>query len=193
MPLALYPMSAHPWHLREAARHFHHGGLIAYPTEAVYGLGCDPLNRAAVQQLLRLKQRPMEKGLILIAAELEQLLPFVTLPSPAIMEAVQKTWPGPATWLLPAAPDTPPWLTGQHESLAVRVTAHPLAASLCRACNSPLVSTSANLTGRKPSRTPLGVRRQFGDKINFLLSGPVGDLKQPTPIRDAISNRLIRT
>jgi L-threonylcarbamoyladenylate synthase len=185
-------MPVHPWHLREAARYFQHGGLIAYPTEAVYGLGCDPLNRSAVLRLLRLKRRPLEKGLILIAADLEQLRPFVAIPSPAIMERIQKTWPGPSTWLLPATPDTPPWLTGQHTSLAVRVTAHPLAAALCLACNSPLVSTSANLSGHHPTRTPLGVRRQFGDKIDFLLTGAVGDLKQPTPIRDALSNELIR-
>lgn len=185
-------MSAHPWHLREAARYFHQGGLIAYPTEAVYGLGCDPLNGAAVERLLRLKRRPMDKGLILIAADLEQLLPFVALPPPAVMEAVQKTWPGPATWLLPSAPDTPSWLTGRHKSLAVRVTAHPLAASLCLACNSPLISTSANLADHKPTHTSLGVRRQFGDKIDFLLAGSVGNLKQPTPIRDALSNKLIR-
>ena len=145
------------WKLREAARCFHRGGLIAYPTEAVYGLGCDPLDSAAVERLLRLKDRPVAKGLILIAADFAQLLPFVRQLPPDLMQPVFDSWPGPNTWLLPARKDTPAWLTGCHDSLAVRVTAHPIAGALCRACRSPLVSTSANLSRRPPARTGLQV------------------------------------
>ena len=101
----------HPWKLREAARCFHRGGLIAYPTEAVYGLGCDPLNRDAVERLLRLKNRAQGKGLILIAADFVQLLPFVRRLPPDFMQPVFDSWPGPATWLLPALNSTPDWLT----------------------------------------------------------------------------------
>ncbi len=185
-------MATHPWHLRQAARHFWLGGLIAYPTEAVYGLGCDPLNRDAVQRLLQLKQRPVEKGLILIASDPDQLRPFIAEPSAEIMAPVLATWPGPATWLLPAAPRTPQWLTGRHNSIAVRVTAHPLAAGLCRSCNSALVSTSANLSGRPPIKHPLALHKQFQRQIDFILHGRLGRLKQPTPIRDAMSGRIVR-
>ena len=185
-------MPIHPWHLREAARHFHNGGLIAYPTEAVYGLGCDPLNWRAVRHLLQLKQRSMDKGLILIAARFEQLRPYITEPDQKVMQEVHASWPGPATWLLPAAPDAPLWLTGRHNSLAVRVTDHPLAAALCNACDSALVSTSANISGHTPARTPLDVYQQFDNQLEYILHGPVGSLGQPTPIRDALNNRLIR-
>jgi L-threonylcarbamoyladenylate synthase len=185
-------MAIHPWHLREAVRYFKNGGLIAYPTEAVYGLGCDPLNWHAVKHLLHLKQRPVDKGLILIAAHFEQLHPYVTELDQELMQEVHASWPGPATWLLPAAPDTPQWLTGRHNSLAVRITDHPLAAALCNACHSALVSTSANISGHAPARTPLDVHRQFGDRLEYILHGPVGLLRQPTPIRDALSKRLIR-
>ena len=181
-----------PWHLRLAAHCFHGGGLIAYPTEAVYGLGCDPLDAAAVQRLLALKRRPVDKGLILIAAEFAQLAPYVeALPVPA-MRKILDSWPGPTTWLLPAGPRTPAWLTGRHPTLAVRVTAHPLAAALCRSCGSAVVSTSANISDHPPARTALGIYTRFGKRLDYVLHGPVGPLDRPTSIRDALSGRLIR-
>lgn len=185
-------MPVHPWRLREAVRHFRRGGLIAYPTEAVYGLGCDPLDRGAVERLLALKQRPVEKGLILIAADFGQLRPFVAEPCSEIMAPVLASWPGPATWLLPPAPGLPSWLTGRHARLAVRVTAHPVAAGLCRACESPLISTSANISGRPPARSALTLRRYFKGEIDCILNGRVGPLEQPTPIRDALTGMLVR-
>ncbi len=182
-----------PWQLRQAARVIHGGGLIAYPTEAVYGLGCDPLNAAAVQHLLALKNRPMDKGLILIAADLEQLRPYL-LPLSADGEVtIAATWPGPVTWLLPARPETPRWLRGRHNTLAVRVTDHPLAAALCRQSGHPLVSTSANRSGQTPARNPLAVRRTFGADINFILNAPLGNQTTPSTIRDLISGRIIRS
>ncbi len=182
----------HPWKLRQAARCIHDGGLIAYPTEAVYGLGCDPLNGEAVQHLLAIKQRPAEKGLILIAADFGQLRPFVRPLPRAQMESVLKSWPGPHTWLLPAAAGLPWWLTGSHETIAVRVTAHPIAAALCRAARSPLVSTSANRSGQPPLRTSLAVRATFGGEIGCLVHGTVGNLRRPTPIRDARTGKQLR-
>ncbi|MGB5495457.1 MAG: Sua5/YciO/YrdC/YwlC family protein, partial [Sedimenticolaceae bacterium] len=112
--------------LQHAARVLRAGGVVAYPTEAVFGLGCDPLNRSAVLRLLAIKQRPMDKGLILIANRLEQLLPFLRPLDPKVEQRLQETWPGPVTWLLPAHPAAPRWLRGRHTKLAVRVTAHPL-------------------------------------------------------------------
>ncbi|HEY0719815.1 MAG TPA: Sua5/YciO/YrdC/YwlC family protein, partial [Gammaproteobacteria bacterium] len=146
-----------PWQLREAVRVLHDGGLIAYPTEAVYGLGCDPLNADAVLRLLELKQRPWQKGLILIAAEQTQLEPYLLPLDSAMLARVAPTWPGPYTWLLPARDETPWWLRGEHDTLAVRVTAHPVAAALCRAFGGPIISTSANLAGKAPATSPLAV------------------------------------
>jgi L-threonylcarbamoyladenylate synthase len=181
-----------PWKLREAARCFHHGGLIAYPTEAVYGLGCDPLNESAMEALLALKQRPVEKGVILIAADFEQLRPFVKPLADPLMQRILASWPGPHTWLLPAAGWLPFWLTGVHASLAVRVTAHPLAAALCRACDSPLVSTSANRSGQHPARSALQVRLRLGSRVDCLLHAPLGGRRAPSTIRDGASGRVIR-
>ncbi|MBK8182162.1 MAG: threonylcarbamoyl-AMP synthase [Candidatus Competibacteraceae bacterium] len=175
-----------------AARTVRAGGIIAYPTEAVFGLGCDPLDQRAVMRLLALKQRPVHKGLILIAADFEQLIPFVQPLTAADQARLAATWPGPYTWLVPARPATPRWLRGRHDTLAVRVTAHPLAAALCRACEHPLVSTSANLSGRPPARGLLAVRRQLGDKVDYLLPGLIGDALKPTEIRDLKTEQLVR-
>ena len=179
------------WRLRLAARAVRRGGVIAYPTEAVYGLGCDPRDPVAVLDLLALKSRPVHKGLILIAADFAQLRPFVQEAAAGRMAEVLASWPGPHTWLLPARAQTPEWLTGEHPTLAVRVTAHPVARALCRLVG-PLVSTSANPAGRQPARDPLSVRRYFGDELDLVLAGPVDRTRGPSAIRDAASGRLLR-
>lgn len=171
------------WHLKQAARVIHRGGIVAYPTEGVFGLGCDPLDAAAVFRVLELKGRPVEKGLILIASDFAQLAPYVEALSTAQRRKVFATWPGPVTWLLPARAETPWWLTGEHDTLAVRVTAHPLAAALCQAANGPLVSTSANPAGHRPARSPLAVRRMFGRRVDFILHGATGGRAGPSEIR----------
>jgi L-threonylcarbamoyladenylate synthase len=177
--------------LRHATRVLRAGGVIAYPTEAVFGLGCDPLNQAAVLRLLAIKQRPIDKGLILIAHRLEQLLPFLRPLSADVEQRLRETWPGPVTWLLPARPAAPRWLRGRHSTLAVRVTAHPLAAALCEAFGGPIVSTSANASGRPPARSALQTRLRCPG-VDLILSGATGGLARPTPIRDALSGAVYR-
>lgn len=181
-----------PWPVRRAARVLHGGGVIAYPTEAVWGLGCDPRNHTAVERLLSLKGRPQEKGVILIAADLDQLAPWLApIPRP-LRRRLLASWPGPVTWLLPPHPNTPDWLRGKHDTLAVRVTDHPGTAALCRAFGGALISTSANPGGAPPARNRAEVRRYFGAKLDYLLDGPTGGLARPTTIRDARSGRVIR-
>lgn len=182
----------HPWKLREAARCFQHGGIIAYPTEAIYGLGCDPLNWHAVKRLLQLKRRPVDKGLILIAASFSQLRPFVKPLSDEQMQPILESWPGPNTWLLPAAEGLPFWLCGKHDTLAVRVTGHPVAAALSMACSSPIVSTSANISTRKPARNSTQARARLDGKTVYIVNGRIGGRKTPSTIRDAETGSVIR-
>jgi len=182
----------HPWQLRWAAQIVRHGGIIAYPTESVYGLGCDPLDPAAVQRLLELKGRSLEKGFILIAASLEQIAPYLAPLGGAALQRLRASWPGPVTWLLPARAGVPDWLCGAHDTLAVRVTAHPLAAALCRELGHPLISTSANRAGQRPARNALRVRCLFDQRLDYILHGPTGGLGRPTEIRDLRSGRVVR-
>lgn len=187
------PWKLSSWRRGLAVRHLERGGVIAYPTEAVYGLGCDPRSEAAVRRILELKARPPEKGLILIAARFDQLLPFIQMPPAELLAQILPSWPGPVTWLLPAAPDVPEWLRGNHATLAVRVTAHPIAAALCLAFGSPLVSTSANLSNRPPARSLLKVRSYFRAAHDLLIvPGPLGGLRHPTPIFDPYRGQRLR-
>ena len=180
------------WQLHTAARCIRAGGVIAYPTEAVFGLGCDPANQHAVRRLLSLKNRSWRKGLILIAAEQRQLEPWVgKIPNSASLP-LRKSWPGPTTWLLPAARNCPSWLTGEHDTLAVRVTAHPLVRRLCNILDAAIVSTSANTSGQRPARSVLDVRLRFGTRIDFILPGSLGGQRQTTEIRDLASGQFIR-
>jgi len=183
----------HPsWPLRRAVETVRSGGVIAYPTEAVYGLGCDPLEDSAVERILELKGRDQAKGLILIASDLSQLLPFLASLPDAVMQTLTASWPGPVTWVVPAAPTLPFWLSGGRDTLAVRVTAHPVASALCRAAGMALVSTSANRSGQSPARTALAVRAQFGAGVDCILPGAVGDLDKPTEIREALTGKVLR-
>lgn len=178
--------------LRQAARWIKAGGIVAYPTEGVYGLGCHPRLEAAVLRLLAIKKRDINKGLILIAADFDQLREYVVPLDEEAMRPVLASWPGPFTWLLPARPSAPGWVRGNHETIAVRVTAHPTASALCRAAGTALVSTSANLSGRAPSRSAVEVRKQLGTEVDFLLSGPLGTLHRPTPILDGRTGAFVR-
>ncbi|TAM10598.1 MAG: tRNA threonylcarbamoyladenosine biosynthesis protein RimN [Nevskiaceae bacterium] len=168
------------------------GGVVAYPTEGVWGVGCDPRNAAAVAKVIALKQRDWHKGLILLAADFEMLRPFVTVPSAAALAQAQATWPGPVTWVFPAGPACLPLVRGEHPSIAVRVTAHPLAAALSRAFGAPVVSTSANLAGHPAALTAADVRAQLGSGVDAIVDGPLGGLKGPTAIRDIATGDYIR-
>lgn len=182
----------HPWHLREAARILKLGGIIAYPTESVFGLGCNPRDEAAVLRLLALKQRSVNKGVILISDRFDRLIPYLGQVSEERLAQVLSQWPGPVTWLLPAAEGVPDWLTGTHDTLAMRVTAHPLAAALCQAAGMPLVSTSANISRHPPARSALQASIRCGGEIDLIIHGSTGGLARPTPIRDALTGRTLR-
>lgn len=186
-------LSLSPWQRSRARQALATGEVIAYPTEAVYGLGCDPFNPDAVERLLQLKRRPMHKGLILLAADIEMIEPLLQhLPEPVQAE-VCASWPGAVTWLLPDPDDlVPRWVKGKHSSVAVRVTAHPLAHQLCELAGGLLVSTSANVATARPALSPLDVRLYFHQGVE-LISGPLGGLAKPTPIRDPMSGHLLRS
>ena len=178
--------------IHHAARILAQGGVIAYPTEGVYGLGCDPWNRAAVNRLLRLKGRPRAKGLILIAADWETLDPLMAPLSDAEHRRLHQVRNQPVTWVVSAAPEAPSWVRGSHQTIALRVTDHPVAAELCRAFRRPLVSTSANPAGEPTARRSVEVRQYFGDRLDMLLSGPLGDAPGPSEIRDLRTNEVLR-
>lgn len=178
------------WHLGQAARIIRAGGVIAYPTEAVYGLGCLPEDPVAVARLLAIKGRDMGKGLIVVASRPEDIGPLVDW-SGVDRRRVLETWPGPVTWVLPAGPRAGSWILGPGGGVAVRISAHPLVRALCDRVG-PLVSTSANPAGRPPARSALAVRRYFGGRLDYVLPGELGGSASPSEVRDARTGKVLR-
>ncbi len=170
------------------------GGVIAYPTEAVYGLGCDPDNEDAIHKLLAIKDRPWEKGLILVASDYSQLEDYVDCSelTPEQRQAVFDKWPGPYTFTMPLKVDTHHLLSGEHFSIAVRVSAHPDVRAICQALGKPIVSTSANFNGLKPAMTTDEVIQQFEGMVDALVIGNLGKESTPSTIIDPFSGDVLR-
>lgn len=180
------------WHIRQAARSLHAGGVIAYPTETVYGLGCAPLDEQAVEKILDLKQRPIEKGLILIASSFDQLMPFVDVPDTSNQAKVQQIGPTPTTWVVPASPYAPRWISGKHNSVAVRLCTGLIARQLCDTFGGAIVSTSANPAGLPPACNALKVRAYFQNKIDYIISGNTPPNAQPSQIKRLSDGKILR-
>ncbi len=176
-----------------AAHYLRGGGVIAYPTEGVWGLGCDPDNAHAVARLLELKRREPGKGLILIAANLTQVEPYIESLSQEQRATLAATWPGAQTWVVPANAHASTWITGGRPGLALRVSANPVVQALSLAFGGPLVSTSANPAGRPAARTAVRVRRYFPCQLDYILAGALGGQSGPTPIRDLLSGAWLRS
>jgi L-threonylcarbamoyladenylate synthase len=179
------------WHFKTAAYVVKSGGILAYPTEAVYGLGCSPWNARGVARILTLKRRDPGRGLIIIAADISQLELLVDFRAGIPTEDIDRSWPGPVTWVLPARPEVPRWLKGDHDGIAVRVTAHGVTRDLCK-ITGPLVSTSANPEGYLPARTANRVRSYFRDQLDCIVPGKTGPGHLPTEIRHAGTGRILR-
>ncbi|VFP82291.1 Sua5/YciO/YrdC/YwlC family protein [Candidatus Erwinia haradaeae] len=186
-------MSPMIYSLMQCAKYVSQSMVVSYPTESVFGLGCNPNSQIAVKYLLSLKKRSVKKGLILVSANYKQLIPWIADEelSDDQRSYMFSRWPGPVTWIVPARPTTPFWLRGQFTTIAVRVSNHPTVISLCKACNTALVSTSANLTGFLPCRGASEVIENIGNHIPVLV-GQTSGHAHPSEIRNLITGELIR-
>jgi len=178
--------------IRRAARCIRAGGVVAYPTEAVFGIGCLPDDDAALARVLRIKRRSWRKGMLIVGGSLEQIDRWAMLERSPLLDTILEGWPGPNTWVLPARPCAPMQLTGGRHTIAVRYTAHPIAAELCHQAGSALVSTSANTSGRPPLARAVDVRRTLGRVLDDVLPGPLGGQAAPTRIRDGLTGQVLR-
>ena len=174
------------------AEQLHQGNVVAYPTEAVFGLGCDPSNLSAVEQLLAIKQRPIEKGIILVASQFDQVSPYIAAD---FVATEQQKAPDNITWVYPVADGVSPLLRGQFDSIAIRITKHPLVRALCDITGHAITSTSANISGETPCYTAEEVFAQFNAHTAqpaAILDGPTSGQLNPTEIRDAVSGAILR-
>jgi L-threonylcarbamoyladenylate synthase len=177
-------------YLARAADVLLRGGVIVYPTEGVYGLGCLPDDLGAVQRVLEMKRRDAGKGLILVAANSQQFDGWVSLPPGTSLPEPDPQHP--ITWIVPPGPRVDPLLRGEHAGIAVRLTSNPVAKAICEAVDSPLVSTSANITGKPTARNRFVLRRQFASRVDYVVPGDCGPASGPSEIRDFSSGTIIR-
>lgn len=175
-----------------AASALRQGAVMAYPTEAVWGMGCDPHNRSAIARLLTFKGRPAHKGLILVASSMDQFAPYLQGLEPSLLAKLEESWPGPTTWLVPHNGYAPQWIKGRHDSVALRVSAHKPVVQLCQAFAGPLVSTSANYSGEQPPHWPWQLQRRLGHGLDLIVHGPLGGSRTPSEIRDLVTGRVLR-
>lgn len=181
-----------PWALNRLTRALAAGAIIGYPTDTIWGFGCDPLNPTSVARLLQIKQRPVEKGLILLTSKLEYCEPFIRL-DPDQRSTVQSPVTTPTTWLVEASEHCPVWIRGNHTTVAIRVTEHPLLRILCAGLQLPLVSTSANRAGKSTVRSALQLRRQFADEVDFIVTGFNTGGGKPSAIKSLACGNLLRS
>jgi len=176
--------------MHRAGRILRSGGVVAYPTEGVFGFGCIPDDADAVIRILSIKKRSPAMGLVLIASGIEQLEDWAELPDGVNLESSLEQ---PVTWIVPATTNVPYWIKGEHHGLAVRITSHPVAGALCDIADSPLVSTSANIAGSPPARSVFVLRRRFRSLVDYIVPGRCGPAAGASEIRDLNSGKIIRT
>jgi len=164
------------------------GGVIAYSTETVLGLGCDPNNQAAVNRILWLKNRAVENGLIMLVDSIESLQQHsksLSAEQVASLSTAKNT-----TWLIPANDQVPSWVRGKHDKLAVRITQHATAKPLSAATHG-IVSTSANISAYKTLANQNEIRDWFGPHVDYIIVGETGS-NMPSEIKDLITGEKLR-
>ncbi|MFT6153898.1 MAG: L-threonylcarbamoyladenylate synthase [Bermanella sp.] len=180
------------WPIYKAKHALETSGVIVYPTETVWGLGCDPFDEEALNRILDIKRRDAYKGLILVGANIQQfdfLLNDIAAEKRAELES---RWPGPFTYLVPHKDMILPLVYGRFDTVAIRVSSHPMVQQLCKQFGGPIVSTSANYSGQPTVRNAVQARLLFGSQVDFILSGPVGLANGPSKIVDLETGRVIR-
>lgn len=183
--------------IKQAASVLKNGGVIAYPTEYCFGLGCDPQNHLAIERLLKIKQRQAEQGLILVASDVLQVDQYVEFSNSTKISAprkaqIKQSWPGPNTWILPARSDVSQWVRGQHEGVAMRISAHSICQALCEEFGGAIVSTSANRHGQPALLNADEVRADMQSELDFIIDAPVGGANKPSTIRNGLTGQLLR-
>jgi L-threonylcarbamoyladenylate synthase len=181
------------WQSQFAAHILRMGGVIAHPTEAVWGLACDPHNEAAVKALLRLKNRPVEKGLILVSGWHQHFDPLLSLLPESRRDMFFSPIDRPTTWLVPDPEHMiPGYVKGQFSTVALRLSQHPVIVALTRHLNTPIISTSANPAGNEPAMSLLKVNQYFSNEVDYILPAALGQHARPSEIRDLMTGNVLR-
>lgn len=183
-----------PWRLTRIARQIDRGAIIAYPTDTIWGLGCSPVSSIAITRIQQLKKRAPNKGLILLSSELQYLRPYIdTVAYKKFHDQLFSITTRPTTWIIKASKYCPRWLTGLTDTVAIRLTQAPQVKALCHILQSPIVSTSANISGRTPIRNSLLAHKHFQERVDYIIEGFNTGSQQASEIRDLKSGKILRS
>lgn len=183
-----------PWAINRLSKAIELGAVIAYSGDTIWGFGCHPLRSDSVAQILHIKRRSSNKGLILLASDIKFCLPYISHNLPAAKLAlIQQQKSRPTTWLIPASRHCPSWLRGEFPTVAIRITNHPFIQALCEKIESPIVSTSANVTGKSPVRNSIQAHRLFADQLHTIVSGYNPGTGRPSEIKSLETGNIIRS
>ena len=180
-----------PWALNRFAHAVSQGAVFGYPTDTIWGFGCHPLIASSVARILQIKNRRADKGLILLSSKLEYCAAYVGLDYEQL-EPVTTATDRPTTWLIPASENCPVWIRGNHPTVAIRISNHPLLDFLCNRLKAPIVSTSANRSSKATVRNALQMRKQFGDELDFIVNGFTTGSNRPSEIKSLLDGTTLR-
>lgn len=157
--------------VEEAATYIKNGGLVAFPTETVYGLGADVFNEQAIEKIFLAKGRPSDNPLIAHIGNVEDIGLLASEVPPSARKFIEKFFPGPLTLVLPKSGNVPPIATAGLDTIGVRMPKHELAQAFIKACGTPLVAPSANLSGKPSPTTWQAVYEDLNGRIDCILQG----------------------
>ena len=177
--------------VKDVICHLKSGEVIGYPTEAVYGIGCDPWNQSSVEKIAKIKGRKKRQTFLMVASSIDQLTDLIDISR--LSSQVKSSWPGHTTWLIKAKENVPYWLQDeQTNKVGVRISNHPLVRELCSEYGKPIISTSANISGKEEIKNQQEFIRTFSSDINYLVDGDLGDYDKASMIIDMETNKKIR-
>ena len=176
--------------IRHAAHIIRLGGVIAYPTDTIYGLGCDPYNQQAVELINTIKQRPLDKQFILLASDIGQIRPLLQIDDNQEKMIEQNTEP--TSWVVTANQRAPAWLVDENNTITIRVSKHANIERLCSALGHAIISTSANVSGKRPARNTLELHKYFHGCVDKILVSDQEQMARPSKIIRLCDNEIIR-
>ena len=176
--------------IRHAAHVIRYGGIIAYPTDTIYGLGCDPYNADAVASINDIKQRPRNKQFILLAGHTDQVAPLVELDKDQQHKITRASEP--TSWVIEARPSAPGWLISEQGTITIRISQQHDVQRLCQALGQAIISTSANPSGKPPARNSLELHKYFHHSVDVILASHKMLAASPSKVVRLCDNHVIR-
>ena len=172
-------------------RFIRRGGIIAYPTESCFGLGCDPKNKKEINKIIKLKKRSLNKNFILIGSSLKHFDSFTNSFNDVTKKKLFSKWPGPHTWVIKANHRCPNWLKS-NSKLALRIPSFSSCQALINSIDMAITSSSLNLSGKIPLRNYRDAYKFLPDKVK-LIKGRIGNNRNPSVIQDFKTKYIIRS